>query len=88
MMNDITTSNDIVRNFHGVIEDMSPPATVVETELFPEDALEFYTLHNLGLLDPKNNKDHAKAYEKFYNAARGGGVVLSRSVSMGENDLF
>ena len=38
-----------VRNYLGVIEDMSSPeAALVETELFPRGALEFYTRKNMG----------------------------------------
>ena len=42
-----------VRNYLGVIEGMSSPeAALVETELFPRGALEFYTrknMHGLGV---------------------------------------
>eukprot|EP00299_Pterocystis_sp_00344_P008113 c2941_g1_i1.p1 GENE.c2941_g1_i1~~c2941_g1_i1.p1 ORF type:complete len:211 (-),score=37.26 c2941_g1_i1:21-653(-) len=38
-----------VRNFVGVIDVISPPeAAVVETELFPRGALEYYTKKNMG----------------------------------------
>mmetsp|Transcript_48170 Transcript_48170/g.127558 ORF Transcript_48170/g.127558 Transcript_48170/m.127558 type:complete len:220 (-) Transcript_48170:80-739(-) len=37
-----------VRNFVGVIEDISPSRSIVETELFPRGALEFYTKKNMG----------------------------------------
>eukprot|EP00927_Polykrikos_kofoidii_P064551 TRINITY_DN5986_c0_g1_i1.p1 TRINITY_DN5986_c0_g1~~TRINITY_DN5986_c0_g1_i1.p1 ORF type:complete len:219 (+),score=27.56 TRINITY_DN5986_c0_g1_i1:80-736(+) len=37
-----------VRNFVGVIEDISVKSSVVETELFPIGALEFYTKKNMG----------------------------------------
>jgi hypothetical protein len=37
-----------VRNFVGVIEDISPEASVCETRLFPRGALEYYTRKNLG----------------------------------------
>lgn len=33
----------VVRNFVGVIEDISPAASLVETELFPAGALHYYT---------------------------------------------
>ena len=36
------------RNFVGVIKDVSPEASVVETELFPRGALEYYTAKNMG----------------------------------------
>lgn len=37
-----------VRNFVGVIEDISPEASVCETPLFPAGALEYYTKKNMG----------------------------------------
>ena len=37
-----------MRNFVGVIEDISPEASLVETELFPRGALEYYTKKNMG----------------------------------------
>jgi len=38
----------VVRNFVGVIEDISPAASLVETELFPAGALDYYTKKNMG----------------------------------------
>ena len=38
----------VVRNFVGVIEDVSIAASTVETELFPKPALEYYTKKNMG----------------------------------------
>jgi thymidylate synthase len=38
----------VVRNFVGVIEDISVDASLVETELFPKGALEYYTKKNMG----------------------------------------
>lgn len=38
----------VVRNFVGVIEDISPTASLVETELFPAGALHYYTKKNMG----------------------------------------
>src|SRR5210317_504666 len=38
----------VVRNFVGVIEDFSVEASLVETELFPRGALEYYTKKNMG----------------------------------------
>lgn len=38
----------VVRNFVGVIEDISVEASLVETELFPKGALEYYTKKNMG----------------------------------------
>ena len=37
-----------MRNFVGVIEDISPEASLVETELFPAGALHYYTKKNMG----------------------------------------
>jgi hypothetical protein len=38
----------VVRNFVAVIEDISPAASLVETDLFPAGALEYYTKKNMG----------------------------------------
>jgi len=38
----------VVRNFVGVIQDISVPASTVETELFPVGALDYYTAKNMG----------------------------------------
>lgn len=38
----------VVRNFVGVIQDISPTASLVETELFPAGALHYYTKKNMG----------------------------------------
>ena len=38
----------VVRNFVGVIDDISPESSLVETELFPRGALEYYTKKNMG----------------------------------------
>lgn len=38
----------IVRNYLAVVEDMRPEAVLVETELFPRGAIEFYTAKNMG----------------------------------------
>mmetsp|Transcript_4966 Transcript_4966/g.12363 ORF Transcript_4966/g.12363 Transcript_4966/m.12363 type:complete len:193 (-) Transcript_4966:80-658(-) len=38
----------VVRNFVGVIQDISPAASLVETELFPAGALDYYTKKNMG----------------------------------------
>ena len=38
----------VVRNFVGVIEDISPNASLVETPLFPKGALDYYTKKNMG----------------------------------------
>eukprot|EP00924_Labyrinthula_sp_SR-Ha-C_P002412 snap_masked-scaffold_16-processed-gene-3.17-mRNA-1 protein AED:0.09 eAED:0.09 QI:0/0/0/1/1/1/2/0/244 len=56
-----------VRNFVGVIHEMSPPEkTLVPTELFPIDALEYYTNKNLELEVTK------EAEKKFKTDMRGG----------------
>lgn len=69
----VTSRHARVRNYMGVITDMSAGATVVETELFPRGALEFYTAHNMDELDPEHNEAHAAGYRTYYNSARGGG---------------
>jgi len=38
----------VVRNFVCVIEDIRPEASLVETDLFPRGALEYYTAKNMG----------------------------------------
>ena len=38
----------VVRNFCGVITDISPSASLVETPLFPAGALHYYTKKNMG----------------------------------------
>jgi hypothetical protein len=38
----------VVRNFVGVIQDFSVEASMVETDLFPRGALEYYTKKNMG----------------------------------------
>jgi len=45
---DETSKEFVVRNFVGVIEDISIQASTVETELFPLGALEYYTKKNMG----------------------------------------
>ena len=42
------TKEYVVRNFVGVITDLSVEASTVETELFPRGALEYYTKKNMG----------------------------------------
>lgn len=49
-----------VRNFVGVIEDISVEASVCETELFPRGALEYYTRKNMGW---KYTQAEADAYQ-------------------------
>jgi thymidylate synthase len=65
------TKNGKTRNFCGVIEDMSRESLVIETDLFSKEILEFYTKHNMGLLD--KSKD-AEKYSKFYSELRGGNM--------------
>lgn len=65
------TKNGKIRNFCGVIEDMSRESLVVETDLFSKEILEFYTKHNMGLLD--KSKESEK-YSKFYSELRGGNM--------------
>jgi hypothetical protein len=38
----------VVRNFVCVIDDIRPQASLVETDLFPRGAIEFYTAKNMG----------------------------------------
>jgi hypothetical protein len=55
-----------VRNFVGVIDDISPESSLVETELFPEGALHYYTKKNMGW-------DYTKEeYDTWQLADRGG----------------
>jgi hypothetical protein len=56
----------VVRNFVGVIEDISPERSLVETELFPAGALHYYTKKNMGW-------DYTKEeYDTWQLAERGG----------------
>ena len=59
-------SDFTVRHFTGVIEDMRPEAAMVETELFPRGALEFYTKKNMGW------SYEEKDAERWLLAERGG----------------
>lgn len=54
----------IVRNFVGVIEDISPEASLVETELFPRGALEYYTKKNMGWEYTEEDKDKWQLNER------------------------
>jgi hypothetical protein len=56
----------IVRNFVAVIEDLSPAASLVETELFPAGALEYYTKKNMGW------EYTEEEYKQWQLAERGG----------------
>lgn len=55
-----------MRNFVGVIEDISPEASLVETELFPADALHYYTKKNMGWYYTHEE------YDQWQLAERGG----------------
>lgn len=56
----------VVRNFVGVIEDISVAASTVETELFPKGALDYYTKKNMGW-------DYTQEeYDTWQMAERGG----------------
>ena len=56
----------VVRNFVGAIEDISVEASTVETELFPREALSFYTKKNMGWAYTQEES------EKWLLAERGG----------------
>jgi len=62
-----TDNNQSIRNYVGIIESMAVKDLIIETELFPREALEFYTRLNLGLPITEEEK------LKYKNAARGGG---------------
>jgi len=56
----------VVRNFVGVIADISVQASTVETDLFPKGALDYYTAKNMGW-------DYTQEdYDKWQLAKRGG----------------
>lgn len=55
-----------MHNFVGVITDISPEASLVETELFPAGALHYYTKKNMGW------EYSSQEYEKWQLAERGG----------------
>jgi hypothetical protein len=75
----LTSRHAVVRNYVGVVECMSGNDLVVETDLFPRDALEFYSKYNLNHLDVANNARDAELHERFYTPARGGGQGDYRS---------
>ena len=60
----------IYRNFIGSVECVTRESIIIENELFPKDALVFYTKHNMGLVNYETNPD---LYKQFYNSQRGGG---------------
>lgn len=55
-----------IHNYVAVIEDMRPESVLVETELFPRGALEFYTAKNMGW--PVSEED----YSRWFMLERGG----------------
>jgi hypothetical protein len=67
---DLTTAGGggefIVRNFVGVIEDISIEASTVQTDLFPVGALEYYTKKNMGW------EYSQEEYDTWQMAERGG----------------
>jgi thymidylate synthase len=65
------TKKSKVRNFCGVIENMNRDSIVVETDLFTKEILEFYSKHNMGLLDKAKD---AEVYSKYYTELRGGSM--------------
>ncbi len=66
-----------VHNFVGVIEDISPEASICETELFPRGALEYYTKKNMGW-------DWTQAEAEAYQTDERGGEQGDYHVGMQE----
>lgn len=60
----------IYHNFIGMIEEINRKSIVIETELFSEEVLDFYTKHNMALITKESSPN---LYSKFYNNQRGGG---------------
>jgi len=60
-------NNGAVNNFIGTIDTMSPTAYTMETDLFPIEVLEAYTLHNIDV-----QKTTPETYQHF-SSLRGGG---------------
>ena len=54
----------VVRNFVGVIQDISPESSIVETDLFPRGALEYYTKKNMGWEYTKEEMDKWQLNER------------------------
>ena len=54
----------VVRNFVGVIRDISVPASTVETDLFPRGALEYYTAKNMGWDYTEEDRDRWQMDER------------------------
>ena len=61
-----------VHNYMAVIEDMGPESVLVETELFPRGAIEYYTAKNMGwAISVEDTK-------KWWMQERGGAQVGNR----------
>mmetsp|Transcript_25014 Transcript_25014/g.80842 ORF Transcript_25014/g.80842 Transcript_25014/m.80842 type:complete len:224 (-) Transcript_25014:3168-3839(-) len=56
----------VVRNFVCVIDDIRPESSLVETELFPRGAIEFYTAKNMGWQYTQEQ------YDEWFLPERGG----------------
>lgn len=71
-MKELTESFPLVpiRNYVGIIENINRESIIVENELFPKEALIFYTQHNMNLISFEGDQE---LYKKFYNNQRGGG---------------
>ncbi|KAL7560022.1 hypothetical protein ACA910_013513 [Epithemia clementina (nom. ined.)] len=54
----------VVRNFVGVIDDISPEASLVETDLFPAGALHYYTKKNMGWEYTQEEQDKWQLQER------------------------
>ena len=55
-----------IHNYVAVVEDMRPESVLVETELFPEGSIHFYTAKNMGWETTQEEHD------KWYDVRRGG----------------
>jgi hypothetical protein len=82
---DLTTDGGggefVIHNFVGVIQDISPSASLVETDLFPKGALEYYTKKNMGW------EYTQEEYDQWQLADRGGAQGDYREgVSKHENE--
>ena len=58
----VTDNGACVRNYTGTIVSMARPNLVVETDLFDAESLDFYSRHNLGMLDEEGSD--AALYKK------------------------
>ncbi len=58
-------------NFCGTIRLLTLATATLETPLFPAAALHFYSLFNMGGIDP-SNADHAALHAAWYSPERGG----------------